>query len=420
MKSLTKSLLYTLLHSVLALRIWRYVNNRIMKENIMIDMPSVCLVICNILFSFIFLSGTACLAQSSDRHYCKDGYFSFIPPDNWRAVNEETMSGKLKNELHQIGKDRDAYPRGGTLMVICEPTAGRSSGDQLILIYRSYFEEESEIELENDWLSSESKIRKYWLSERNKMRIQQKLYSSDPRRTPDIEIKDAKYCYQQIIHTAFEKVKGKKGDVNFVRITAIILGSQTKTTLFCQFQESSNIDADKLIGQIAESFRYDIGYEFGAPNASRTDLHTRTMRRATGSLMQICIFSLVMFAGLFLFRIVSGNRIPVTGMAVATISGALVFQIMTWLVWEAGFMPRSEFQGYFPFLAVLVVMTPIIWKWSKSEVSFQKSALAVGSLLMLMSSSIFVLMFVATAGMISLIPFVIILILTIFMWRRDI
>ena len=251
------------------------------------------------------------------------------------------MSGKLKNDLDRIEIDIGSCPPSGTLMAICESTEGKISGPQLILIYRTYFVEESEIEIENDWLSSENRIKHYWQSERKQKKIQQKLYSqysSETDNTADINIKAAKYSYQQTIHTAFEELRGKIKNVDYVRITATILGSRTKTTLLCQYQDSDNSDGDKLIKQIAESFNYDAGYEFGSPNANRTDSHTRTMKRAKNSLMQICILSPVMFVGLFFFRIVSGARIPVIGMAVATISGGLFFQIASWLAWQVGFM----------------------------------------------------------------------------------
>ena len=66
--------------------------------------------------------------------------------------------------------------------------------------------------------------------------------------------------------------------------------------------------------------------------------------------MKFCVFSLVLLLGLFFFRIVSGDYIPIVGMVVATISGELVFQIMGWLVWQMGFMHLTVAGAYVDFI----------------------------------------------------------------------
>jgi len=370
---------------------------------------------------------SVCFAQPSERYHSSDGYFSFIPPDNWYVLDKEDMSGRYKNKLYRIEKQIDSCPLSGTLMAVCKSTAGNNSELPLIFIYRSYLVEESELEMESDWLSSESEIEKYLLSERKQKEIRRKRYSkysSDADSPADITIKDIKYFYDRSIHTAFEELKGQMNNVDIVRATATILGSRTKTTLFCQSENAKIVDPVKLIRQIAESFQYDAGYEFGAPNPDRMDSRTRRMNRTKGSLMQFCVFSLVLLVGIFFFRVASGEYIPIIGMLVATISGGLIFQITWWLVWRVGFMAGHEWHSYMPFMAAIIVMALIMWKWPESEISFLKSIVAVVSLFFLASSIVFTLMAVANVavangGVMYLLFFVTQLAFMIFIWRCD-
>jgi len=309
-------------------------------------------------------------------------------------------------------------------MATCKSTVDNNSELPLILIYRSYLVDESEIEIEGNWLSSESEIEDYLLSERKQKEVRRKRYSkysSDADSPADITIEDAKYSYDQSIHTAFEELKGQMNDADIVRATVVILGSRTKTTLFCQFQNTKSVDPVKIIRQIAESFEYDAGYEFGAPNSERMDSHTRAMKKAKGSLVQFAMFTLVVLVGLFFFRVASGVSIPVVGIMVAAVSGGVVFQITSWLVWQVGFMAGYEGHGTLPFTAAIVVMAPIIWKWrgSESEISLLKSVVCVGLLLSLLPSIFFTLLAIANGGVIYLLFFVIQLAFVIFIWRLD-
>ncbi len=357
---------------------------------------------------FLFLTCSVCLAQSPDRHYCEDGYFSFIPPDGWQVSHTSNMSWKTQNKLSRIEKGLHSRPVNGWLAEICKPATSKISRHKLILIYRTHLGGKPDIEIENDWLTEK------YQRKRNKQ-----LYSKDyfgPDNTANIKIDDAKYFYQQDLHTAFEEVKGKINDVDFVRITATILGSRTKTTLFCHFQDSEGINACGLIREIAESFEYDAGYEFGNPDTERVDSRTRIMRTSKFLLIQFCVCSLILFVGLLFYRIVSGDHIPILGMVTATISGMLPFTVTGWLGGEV-FLAMYNWHSQLPYLIAAVVMVPIIWKWPKSDISLRKSAIAVCSLLFLMSLIPVILMaWAAGAGIIS-IEVVMILILTILAWR---
>ncbi|RKZ35935.1 MAG: hypothetical protein DRQ41_15210 [Gammaproteobacteria bacterium] len=337
------------------------------------------------------------------------------------------MSGRYKNKLYRVERSLDSCPPSGILMAICKPTMGGNSKLPLILIYRSYPVEESELELENDWLSSESEIEDYLLSERKRKEIQRKLYSkysSNTDRPANITIKEANYSYDQSVHAAFEELQGQMNGTDILRATATILGSRTKTTLFCQSENTKIVDPVKLIREIADSFEYDAGYEFGAPNPDRMDSHERMKKKAKGSLIQFCVISFVLLVGLFFFRFASGEYIPIVALVVASVSGQLVFMIAPWLVWQVGFMAGYEWHNYVPFIAAIVVMVSIIWKWPGSEISFLKSIVGVGSLFFLASSMVFTLMAVANVavangGVIYLLFFVVQSAFVIFIWRCD-
>ena len=357
---------------------------------------------------FLFFGGSFCLGESGERHYCEDGNFSFAGPDGWVVLNTDDMSGRNKNKLYRIRKHLSC-PGNGWVTTICRPSTGGFPLYKLIFILRSGLGEKSDFEIEADWL-----LEKY------QKRRTKKLYSTDQFVADigtDIIIEEAGYSYQGDRHTAFETVKGKIDGSDFVRVTATILGSRNKTIIFCHLQDIEDVDAEELVGQIADSFEYDSGYEFGADGVERVGRQARTVRKAKGILIQFFVLSMLLFVGLFLYRIVSGEHLPIVGIIVASVSGALVFSVTGWLVWQVFSADGYGWHSYLPIKVAIVAMIPIVWKWPGSEVSLKKSVIAVCSLWFLLSLIPGIIMAMGAPGGVFIPIILVILVLTLLAWR---
>lgn len=134
-------------------------------------------------------------------------------------------------------------------------------------------------------------------------------------------------------------------------------------------------------------------------------------------LLPYCVFSLIIFVGLFLFCILSGKHIPVLGMIGATLVGVLVFQVTGWLVWNVMAREGYGLHGYLPHLATMIVMVLMIWKWPKADLSLGKSLVAVCSQIFLLILALGVIMALAAGEAIFLVPVGVVLVIMVVIWK---
>ena len=135
------------------------------------------------------------------------------------------------------------------------------------------------------------------------------------------------------------------------------------------------------------------------------------------TLVVYCGASLIVFAGLCLFRVISDEYIPIAGMIAATLAGMLAFHVTGWLVWKVMSGEGSGGHGFLPHLVTVIVMVPIIWKWPKADISLGKSVVAGCSQVFLVYLAFGTIMAVAAGGAIYLIPFGVLLVIMVVVWR---
>ena len=204
----------------------------------------------------ICFSAIVCFSQEQLRYYNSEHHFSFVLPEDWEYVPEDSLSANEKKAIERIWKHNKT-------VVLCQKIGADYFATPYIMVRFASTEEHSEAVFEMLWESEEGKAKMLEGQERMIKRLQ-KAEGCLPNSWKDAKRIQANIGYDVDKHALFQTMELHHKNIGrIIAVTVRLLGSHRITLLRC-FADGKDADAFvELVYDIVDSFRYDEGCGFG-------------------------------------------------------------------------------------------------------------------------------------------------------------